>query len=202
MGQIEELPDDYDESQAPSQARAAAAPPPPPPEAGIPSSILSDHAPFPIKSDVLQNGSDPLAPDLPPAMASIRSYTPDQLADMMNKTPLFMTDLENAGDEQGENVMLDAIRALQYEGTRGEVALNFREQGNEFAKAKNWVDAKEFYTKAIAVLNVKKEDDKWEKPVDQLKEDSMLKEAREASYANRALCNLELSEFPPPVAMR
>jgi hypothetical protein len=97
----------------------------------------------------------------------------------------------------GENVMLEAIRALQYEGTRGEVALNFREQGNEAAKMKNWTDAKEFYTKAIAVLNVKKEDDKWEKPTDLEKEEKMLKEAREACYANRAMCNLELSEWPP-----
>ena len=93
--------------------------------------------------------------------------------------------------------MLEAIRALQYEGTRGEVALSFREQGNEAAKLKNWTDAKEFYTKAIAVLNVKKEDDKWEKPTDLEKEEKMLKEAREACYANRALCNLELSESSP-----
>ncbi|EED21120.1 TPR repeat protein [Talaromyces stipitatus ATCC 10500] len=193
MGQIEELPDDYDESQppptpAPSSAAKAAS-------EAIPSSLLSDqNVPFPIKPEKVQN-ADPLAPELPPAMASIRSYTPDQLADMMNKTPLFMTDLDNAGDEEGENVMLEAIRALQYEGTRGEVALSFREQGNEAAKAKNWVDAKEFYTKAIAVLNVKKEDDKWEKPTDLEKEEKILREAREACYANRALCNLELKNY-------
>lgn len=98
---------------------------------------------------------------------------------------------------EGENVMLDAIRALQHEGTRSEVALNFREQGNEYAKTKSWVDAKEFYTKAIAVLNVKKEDDKWEKPTDPAQEEKALREAREACYANRALCNLELSGFSP-----
>lgn len=91
MGQIEELPDDYDESQA--------LPKPPTEEApGIPSSLLSNQAPFPIKHDKVKN-ADPLAPELPPAMAAIRSYTPDQLADMIKKTPLFMTDLENAGDE-------------------------------------------------------------------------------------------------------
>lgn len=96
MGQIEELPDDYDESQplppstttAPKEASQA-----------IPPSLFSnDNIPFPIIPDKVQN-ADPLAPELPPAMASIRSYTPDQLADMMKKTPLFMTDLENAGDE-------------------------------------------------------------------------------------------------------
>lgn len=192
MGQIEELPDDYDESQPQPPATTTA------PDAAtpaIPPSLLSnDNIPFPNIPEKVQN-ADPLAPELPPAMASIRSYTPDQLADMMNKTPLFMTNLDNAGDEEGENVMLEAIRALQYEGTRGEVTLSFREQGNEAAKLKNWTDAKEFYTKAIAVLNVKKEDDKWEKPTDLEKEEKMLREAREACYANRALCNLELKNY-------
>ncbi|GAM42530.1 hypothetical protein TCE0_044f16589 [Talaromyces pinophilus] len=196
MGQIEELPDDYDESQPQPQApppSTSTAPSTETPE--IPPTLLSnDNIPFPIIPEKVQN-ADPLAPELPPAMASIRSYTPDQLADMMNKTPLFMTDLDHAGDEEGENVMLEAIRALQYEGTRGEVALSFREQGNEAAKLKNWTDAKEFYTKAIAVLNVKKEDDKWEKPTDLEKEEKMLREAREACYANRALCNLELKNY-------
>lgn len=96
MGQIEELPDDYDESQPqpPSTSTAPSTESP-----SIPPSLLSnDNIPFPIKPEKVQN-ADPLAPELPPAMASIRSYTPDQLADMMKKTPLFMTDLDNAGDE-------------------------------------------------------------------------------------------------------
>ncbi|KAH8689404.1 TPR repeat protein [Talaromyces proteolyticus] len=194
MGKVEELPDDYDESQD-QQAQPPQAPKPTLPEGpGIPSSFLASHAPFPIQKDKIKN-DDPMAPELPPAMASIRSYTPEELADMMKKTPLFMTDLENAGDEEGENVMLDALRALQYEGTRAEVALSFREQGNESAKLKQWIDAKEFYTKGIAVLNVKKEDDKWEKPTDFEKEEQMQREAREACYANRALCNLELKNY-------
>lgn len=92
---------------------------------------------------------------------------------------------------EGNNVMLDAIRAIQNEGTRGEVAQNFREQGNESAKAKNWRDAKEFYDKAIAVLVVK--EDRWEKPEDPEAEKKLLREVEEACYANRALCNLELS---------
>lgn len=90
-------------------------------------------------------------------------------------------------------MMLDALRSLQNEGTRAEVALNFREQGNEHAKAKNWRDAKEFYTKGIAVLNAK--EDKWDKPKDVEVEQKMLREAAEACYINRALCNLELSKL-------
>jgi len=87
--------------------------------------------------------------------------------------------------------MLDAIRALQNEGTRAEVAQNFREQGNESAKAKMWKDAKEFYTKGIAVLTAK--EDKWDKPEDVEKEKRLHREVEEACYINRALCNLELS---------
>lgn len=87
--------------------------------------------------------------------------------------------------------MLDAIRAMQNEGTRGEVAQNFREQGNESAKEKHWKDAKEFYSKGIAVLTAK--EDQWEKPEDVAKEQKLLREVEEACYINRALCNLELS---------
>lgn len=79
---------------------------------------------------------------------------------------------------------------MQNEGTRGEVAQNFREQGNEAAREKRWIDAKEFYTKSIAVLTAK--EDRWEKPEDPEQEKKVLKEVEEASYINRALCHLEL----------
>lgn len=91
----------------------------------------------------------------------------------------------------GENIMLDALRALQNEGTRGDVAQNFREQGNEAAREKRWIDAKEYYTKGIAVLRSKEQ--KWDKPEDEKEEERLLREVEEASYINRALCNLELS---------
>ena len=91
----------------------------------------------------------------------------------------------------GENVMLDALYALQNEGTRGEVAQNFREQGNEAAREKRWLDAKEFYSKAIAVILAK--EDKWDKPGKHQEEQKLLRQAEEASYINRALCHLELS---------
>ena len=81
--------------------------------------------------------------------------------------------------------------ALQNEGTRGEVAANFREQGNEGAKEKRWFDAKEFYGKAIAVILAK--DDKWDKPENVGEEQKLLRQVEEASYINRALCHLELS---------
>lgn len=105
MGKIEELPDDFDESlnlnkpeqQPPSSTKnetakdAASA-------AADAASMTADNVPFPIHEEKVKQ-ADPMAPDLPPAMASVRSYTADELADMMNKTPLFMTDLDKAGDE-------------------------------------------------------------------------------------------------------
>lgn len=82
---------------------------------------------------------------------------------------------------------------MQNEGTRGDVAQNFREQGNEAAKEKRWVDAKEFYSKSIAVLQAKA--NQWDKPEDPREEEKLLRQVEEASFINRALCNLELSEW-------
>ncbi|GLA33029.1 hypothetical protein CBS147346_26 [Aspergillus niger] len=192
MGQIEELPDDYDESlevnkqpQFPATDSKDEFTPPPPEE-----------LPIPIKEERLKDlnaGADPMAPQMPPAMEAVSTHTTDELAEILNRTPLFMTDINKAYDEKGENPMLDAIRALQNEGTRGDVAQNFREQGNEAAREKRWVDAKEHYSKGIAVLLAK--EDKWDKPEDEKEEARLRREAEEACYINRALCHLELKNY-------
>ncbi|KAH8435243.1 HSP70/90 family co-chaperone CNS1 [Aspergillus melleus] len=191
MSRIEELPDDFDESidinKQPPETETAAA------DAPLP--VTDDEPSFPINEERLKEmeQKDPLAPKMSQNMASVRTHTTDELADMLNKTPLFMTDISKAGDENGENIMLDAIQAMQNEGTRGEVAQNYREQGNEAAKEKRWIDAKEFYTKAIAVLLAK--EDKWDKPEDPKEEEKVKRQVEEASYINRALCNLELGNY-------
>lgn len=99
-------------------------------------------------------------------------------------------DFTDMGFIEGENVLLDALQALQNEGTRGEVANTFKGQGNEAVQELKWIDAKEFYTKAITVINAK--EDKWEKPEDPEEEAALLRKLEEASHINRALCNLEL----------
>ena len=97
------------------------------------------------------------------------------------------------GHVDGENnTALEAIQALQYEGTKAEIAQGFKEQGNEMVKAKMWRDAKEFYTKGLAVLTAKGADDKWEKPEDPELEAEQEKQLEEQIYVNRALSNLEL----------
>ena len=105
---------------------------------------------------------------------------------------------------------LDALRALQYEGTPAEIAQGFKEQGNEVVKMKRWIDGKEFYSKALAILAQRKKirslessDDGGDKPsfVEDDAEMRKQKEIEEACFVNRALCNLELStssESPAP----
>lgn len=97
---------------------------------------------------------------------------------------------------------LDALRALQYEGTAAEIAQGFKEQGNEVVKMKHWIDGKEFYTKGLAVLAQRKKvcslespDEGGDKPsfAEDDAEGRKQMEIEEACFVNRALCNLELS---------
>lgn len=90
--------------------------------------------------------------------------------------------------------MLEAIRALQYEGTKADIAQGFKDRGNEMVQEKAWKDAKEFYSKGVAVLTTK-EEDKWEKAEDFDEEMKRRKTLEEQIYVNRALCNLELREY-------
>lgn len=97
MSRIEELPDDFDESidinQQPPETETAAA------DAPLP--VTDDEPSFPINEERLKEmeQKDPLAPKMSQNMASVRTHTTDELADMLNKTPLFMTDISKAGDE-------------------------------------------------------------------------------------------------------
>ncbi|KAF2853884.1 TPR repeat protein-like protein [Plenodomus tracheiphilus IPT5] len=151
------------------------------------------------KQDVTQ----PVSADLPPGMAEVKSMSVDELVKEMNRMPLFMTNLDETDGEGGENVALEALKALAYEGTRAEVAENFRQQGNECARAKQWTDAKEFYDKAIAALKGPQNapDPAAEGPdvIDvELNEAEEAKKERvteEACYVNRALCNLEKKNY-------
>ena len=101
----------------------------------------------------------------------------------------------------GDNVELEALRALQYEGTPTEIAQGFKEQGNEVVKMKRWKDGKEYYTKGLAVLVQQRKKRVSEAPQTEYEPATPEKEAEtqngkeleEACYVNRALCNLELS---------
>ncbi|KAL8869881.1 MAG: hypothetical protein Q9174_003935 [Haloplaca sp. 1 TL-2023] len=162
--------------------------------------------PFPVQPKPSKPATK-IEPSLPPAIDSVRSHTADEIVQMMKKTPLFMTNLDDGEDDE-PNIELEAIRALQYEGTRAEVALGFKERGNEMVKEKRWKDAKEFYTKGIAALKQMPQDQKHgeqqvqrqvhggqgSKNAQEPEEAEIAQERKveEACYVNRALCNLEL----------
>ena len=98
MSRVEELPADFDESlnlnEIPPQVAKDL------PQPGFDAFAASNEVPFPINEERLKEvQNDPSAPQMPPTMASVRSHSKEELISMMNKTPLFMTDIENAGDE-------------------------------------------------------------------------------------------------------
>ncbi|KAL9101108.1 MAG: hypothetical protein Q9163_003602 [Psora crenata] len=145
------------------------------------------------------------APAIPPHMQGMRSRTADEVVQMMGRTPLFMTTMDDMVDDE-ENIELEAIRALQYEGTPVENARNLKEQGNEMVKEKKWSDAKEYYTQALAVLSKRigsqeesvKGDEKasnTQVKEEQHQEQQIERDLEEACYVNRALCNLELKNY-------
>ncbi|KIX03530.1 uncharacterized protein Z518_07083 [Rhinocladiella mackenziei CBS 650.93] len=165
MSRIKELPDDFDESVNLDDA----------PSAPSMQDLYNKHISGPQQN-----------------MISDKSF--EEIVQDMSKTPLFMNSLDEAVDENGENVMIEAIKALQYEGTKSEIAQGFKERGNEMVAEKNWRDAKEFYTKGIAVL-VDKTEDKWDKAEDADEEQKQCVILEEQLYVNRAYCNLKLKNY-------
>ena len=91
MSRVEELPGDFNESLNLNTAPLPIHEPASATNASLTAS--TDSAPFPIDASRLeQNGTTPA---LPPHMASVRSHTADEIVQMMNRTPLFMTSLES-----------------------------------------------------------------------------------------------------------
>ena len=196
MSRIEELPEDYDESLHIDPASQPSQKTPVPLEAPASSQSLSVDSPSFSGSNPPRNG-DRTTPALPPPMDSIKSRTPAEVLSALNRTPLFMTSLDDTDGGAGENVELEALKALAYEGTPVEVAENFREQGNECFRAKKWSDAVEFYTKGVVVLQEARKkrtgghvEEEEENGKIEVQEERGLEEA---CLVNRAACNLELS---------
>lgn len=137
-------------------------------------------------------------------------YDVDALWKEMNRSPFFMTQLPEEDGE--ENVMIEALKSMAYEGTRDQIAENFKNQGNEAVGEKRWQDAREFYSKALAALKGPKVPSHLEDGNPMLKvvelddDETCAKKERaleEACLANRALCQLEMStsSLPPfPIA--
>ncbi|CCD24188.1 HSP70/90 family co-chaperone CNS1 NDAI_0C05290 [Naumovozyma dairenensis CBS 421] len=119
----------------------------------------------------------PNDPSLPPQLSEFKDKTTDEVLKELNRMPFFMTKLDDTDGQGGENLELEALKALAYEGEPHEIAENFKNQGNDLYKAKRFKDARDVYLKGIQIENNK---------------DVKIKESL---FANKAACELELKNF-------
>lgn len=120
----------------------------------------------------------------------------DEVFEEFNKSPLFMTELE-------ENDDIAALQAIAYEGTPLENAAEFKERGNECFAAKGHRDAVEFYGKGVSIIWLEErkrrrgEVTMGEKEGVPDSEEDVRKQRAvlEALYINRAACHLELKNY-------
>lgn len=115
-------------------------------------------------------------PELPPQLSEIAQKSTDDVMTELNRLPFFMSLLDETDGEGGSNVELEALKSLAYDGEPDEIATNFKNQGNDCFKAKQYKNAEIYYTKGLDV-NCK---------VDAI---------NVALYVNRAACNLELKNY-------
>jgi hypothetical protein len=141
------------------------------------------------------------APQVPQTIAAFANKSSEEIISELNKTPLFMTELE-------QNDELEAFKALAYDGTPSENAQNFKEHGNEVFKQRKWVDAKEFYTKAISLLQIEErkrsraqasKEKAAATPLEESKDsEEEVKTQRailEACLGNRSACHVQLKNY-------
>ncbi|KAJ3108850.1 Tetratricopeptide repeat protein 4 [Phlyctochytrium planicorne] len=109
-------------------------------------------------------------------MAGPQEKDVSELMKILEDTPLFMSKLDP--DSMEDNDTMAALQSLVYDGPPDEVALNFKDQGNEAFK-----DGPKFYRTAI---------DYYSKGIAAGPDDLELKSVL---YSNRAAVNLELGNF-------
>ncbi|KAG4301926.1 hypothetical protein PCANB_002160 [Pneumocystis canis] len=76
-----------------------------------------------------------------------KTQTVDEWIEEAQRNPFFMKHYDKTKD----NTILEAFRALQYEGEPIEIVENFKFQGDECFKVKKYHDAIEYYTKALKI---------------------------------------------------
>lgn len=118
----------------------------------------------------------PGEPALPPQLSDLVQKSPDEVMTELNRMPFFMSQLDETDGEGGENIGLEALKSLAYDGEPDEIATNFKNQGNDCFKFKQYKNAIEYYTKALDV-------------------DCKVDSINVALYLNRAACNLELKNY-------
>lgn len=118
----------------------------------------------------------PGEPELPPQLSELTNKSADDVMKELNRLPFFMTEIDETDGEGGENTNLEALKSLVYEGEPNEIATNFKNQGNDCYKAKQYKTAVDYYTKGLEV-------------------DCEVDSINTALYLNRAACNLELKNY-------
>lgn len=118
----------------------------------------------------------PGEPELPPQLSELAQKSTQDIMDELNRLPFFMNELDETDGKGGENIELEALKSLAYDGEPDEVATNFKNQGNDCYKAKQYKNAAEFYTKGLEM-------------------DCDDTELNTALLVNRAACNLELKNY-------
>ena len=138
---------------------------------------------------------------LSPTKSAMQDISVDDLYRSLNRLPIFMTELDETDGNNGENIELEAIRALVDEGTPFEIATNLKKNGNELAQVKDWKGARRYYSRALEALKGDTEKDHKSAKVNLLPEDQAGSERvaniKEICYSNRALCNLKLRKLKP-----
>ncbi|KAJ2722280.1 HSP70/90 co-chaperone [Coemansia sp. Benny D115] len=98
----------------------------------------------------------------------------EQIMSDLRSTPLFMTSLDDAGED---NLAVEALRSMVLDEPPEETAQNLKNEGNECFKAKRYKDALQYYTRAI-------ESDQHDNT-----------DLKVALLINRAAVNLELQNY-------
>ncbi|CAI5758580.1 unnamed protein product [Candida verbasci] len=115
-------------------------------------------------------------PELPPQLSELSNKSTDEVIKELNRLPFFMTELDDSDGQGGENTELEALKQLAYDGEPHEIATNFKNQGNDCYKAKQYKHAIEYYNKGLEI-------------------DCNVPDINKALLLNRAACNLELRNF-------
>lgn len=194
---LEEITDKIDSSLKVSEdkptPKPAAAPPSPPPPLPTPPQKHDAQAPAAPQGPIGPAPPPAPVPALPPQLAHNAGKSVDEILADLNKSPLFMTELEE------DNEHLEALQALAYEGTPLENATDFKESGNEAFRERRWADAREHYGRGVAVVvgeekrraegrPPRENDEKGDDPAEAAAQRAVL----EALHVNRAACHLEL----------
>lgn len=140
----------------------------------------------------------PGEPALPPQLSEFQNKSTTEVLDELNKMPFFMNALPS-DIEDGDNFQaLEALRAMNYEGNPTDMITNFKNQGNDMFKAKNYKDARTFYQRGLDIdaENYNPEEDTVEadendKPFD-INEFNLIKAV---VYSNKAACELSLKNY-------